>query len=143
MAWRRDRKIRFSLKNSGRPKHPQCIRFVIFADAKNQICRIWSWCRLIGFVYFLLQAEDGIRDWSVTGVQTCALPIWPILLQMGPDFAPDELPALERFVPTLPDDLRFAIELRRKEWMGSDVLPHLLELLARHKIGRASCRERV
>src|ERR1019366_9844087 len=23
------------------------------------------------------QAEDGIRDWSVTGVQTCALPIWP------------------------------------------------------------------
>src|SRR5258706_6065928 len=24
---------------------------------------------------FLFQAEDGIRDWSVTGVQTCALPI--------------------------------------------------------------------
>src|SRR5262249_57804368 len=22
------------------------------------------------------QAEDGIRDWSVTGVQTCALPIF-------------------------------------------------------------------
>src|SRR5262249_56878703 len=26
-------------------------------------------------VAFFLQAEDGIRDWSVTGVQTCALPI--------------------------------------------------------------------
>src|SRR3989339_1968954 len=26
------------------------------------------------FKYFF-QAEDGIRDWSVTGVQTCALPI--------------------------------------------------------------------
>ena len=25
---------------------------------------------------FFFQAEDGIRDWSVTGVQTCALPIW-------------------------------------------------------------------
>src|SRR5258706_356769 len=24
---------------------------------------------------FLFRAEDGIRDWSVTGVQTCALPI--------------------------------------------------------------------
>src|SRR5258706_4812083 len=24
---------------------------------------------------FCFQAEDGIRDWSVTGVQTCALPI--------------------------------------------------------------------
>src|SRR5262249_59459229 len=23
------------------------------------------------------EAEDGIRDWSVTGVQTCALPILP------------------------------------------------------------------
>src|SRR5438093_11095130 len=27
------------------------------------------------FLYFFFQAEDGIRDWSVTGVQTCALPI--------------------------------------------------------------------
>src|ERR1019366_9638939 len=25
------------------------------------------------------QAEDGIREWSVTGVQTCALPIWQIV----------------------------------------------------------------
>ena len=25
---------------------------------------------------FFFQAEDGIRDWSVTGVQTCALPIF-------------------------------------------------------------------
>src|SRR5699024_11462186 len=28
------------------------------------------------FVYFFFQAEDGIRDRNVTGVQTCALPIW-------------------------------------------------------------------
>src|SRR5690606_41095754 len=27
-------------------------------------------------VYFFFQAEDGIRDFHVTGVQTCALPIW-------------------------------------------------------------------
>src|SRR5260370_39358992 len=26
---------------------------------------------------FFFKAEDGIRDSSVTGVQTCALPIWP------------------------------------------------------------------
>src|SRR5262249_59017016 len=26
-------------------------------------------------VFFFFQAEDGIRDWSVTGVQPCALPI--------------------------------------------------------------------
>src|SRR5258706_15638471 len=28
-------------------------------------------------LFFFFQAEDGIRDWSVTGVQTCALPICP------------------------------------------------------------------
>src|SRR2546428_4434998 len=27
-------------------------------------------------VFFFFQAEDGIRDLIVTGVQTCALPIW-------------------------------------------------------------------
>src|SRR5437879_8414780 len=29
------------------------------------------------FFFFFFQAEDGIRDTSVTGVQTCALPISP------------------------------------------------------------------
>src|SRR2546430_13511359 len=29
-------------------------------------------CHLV----FFFQAEDGIRDLTVTGVQTCALPIW-------------------------------------------------------------------
>src|SRR5437016_10805491 len=32
------------------------------------------------FFFFFFQAADGIRDWSVTGVQTCAL---PILVCMG------------------------------------------------------------
>src|SRR5258707_9974646 len=30
---------------------------------------------LAGFLFFFFQAEDGIRDIGVTGVQTCALPI--------------------------------------------------------------------
>src|SRR6266436_5765953 len=30
----------------------------------------------IVFVFFFFQAEDGIRDVAVTGVQTCALPIY-------------------------------------------------------------------
>src|SRR5256885_748830 len=29
----------------------------------------------VGFMVFFFQAEDGIRDYKVTGVQTCALPI--------------------------------------------------------------------
>src|SRR2546427_1426250 len=29
----------------------------------------------VGSLFFFFQAEDGIRDLTVTGVQTCALPI--------------------------------------------------------------------
>ena len=31
---------------------------------------------MLGIVFFFFQAEDGIRDRLVTGVQTCALPIF-------------------------------------------------------------------
>src|SRR3712207_7113959 len=31
---------------------------------------------LFSFFFFFFQAEDGIRDIGVTGVQTCALPIY-------------------------------------------------------------------
>src|SRR5262249_57277200 len=34
-------------------------------------------------VFFFFQAEDGIRDWSVTGVQTCALPICEVSVEGG------------------------------------------------------------
>src|SRR2546425_6571219 len=34
-------------------------------------------CMYFFFFFFFFQAEDGIRDKLVTGVQTCALPIYP------------------------------------------------------------------
>src|SRR2546430_12296457 len=34
-----------------------------------------SWYVLVLCLFFFVQAEDGIRDLTVTGVQTCALPI--------------------------------------------------------------------
>src|SRR5205823_10133522 len=39
---------------------------------------------ILFFVFFFFQAEDGIRDKLVTGVQTCAL---PILVCKGRDFS--------------------------------------------------------
>jgi len=36
---------------------------------------LFSFTSAIFFDFFFFQAEDGIRDTSVTGVQTCALPI--------------------------------------------------------------------
>src|SRR5215467_4139689 len=37
-------------------------------------------------IFFFFQAEDGIRDYKVTGVQTCALPIYP---RQAKAFIPD------------------------------------------------------
>src|SRR5438093_9924986 len=61
---------------------------------------------LIFFVFFF-QAEDGIRDWSVTGVQTCALPIsWQSLRRLGRESeAAHKSTLAERVTTTRPEDL--------------------------------------
>src|SRR5256885_7253169 len=38
-------------------------------------CYYWERALRRGVIFFFFQAEDGIRDYKVTGVQTCALPI--------------------------------------------------------------------
>src|SRR5688500_19537029 len=40
-------------------------------------------------MYCFFQAEDGIRDYKVTGVQTCALPIFKQVLELH-TLNPDE-----------------------------------------------------
>src|SRR5258707_6557944 len=46
----------------------------------------------VRYVFFFFQAEDGIRDIGVTGVQTCALPI-SLQLSLGRHVAIKVLPA--------------------------------------------------
>src|SRR5258706_1092250 len=50
---------------------------------------------------FFFQAEDGIRDWSVTGVQTCALPI-----SLDRDFMTTKV-----YKPTLREEFLLWLEL--------------------------------
>src|SRR5256885_11757349 len=51
---------------------------ILYLDARqDDVC----------FVFFF-QAEDGIRDYKVTGVQTCALPICPTVACRNEDGAP-------------------------------------------------------
>src|SRR5207253_6090492 len=94
------------------------------------------------------QAEDGIRDGHVTGVQTCALPIyykaakasrvphldWESNIQAGIQDAQSALGS-----SYAPPPKSCTVQLRRRilGWRKT-VLPK-----ARSKIGRASCRERV
>ena len=68
---------------------------------------------------FFFQAEDGIRDTSVTGVQTCALPILP---KAG-------------FIPQ--DENGGDYRREKNDWDKRD------HKFPKNKIGRASCRERV
>jgi uncharacterized protein YecE (DUF72 family) len=57
----------------------------------------------------------------------------PILIQLGPDFTPDERPALAGFLSLLPRDLQFAVELRQRGWIDEG----LLALLADHSVALA------
>src|SRR2546430_7942286 len=48
-------------------------------DCVNLYVGMWVVVKVVDDVllfYFFFQAEDGIRDLTVTGVQTCALPIY-------------------------------------------------------------------
>src|SRR5260370_13151808 len=44
-----------------------------------RLCMVHFVSVVVCFSFFFFQAEDGIRDSSVTGVQTCALPIFLLL----------------------------------------------------------------
>src|SRR3712207_9587386 len=78
------------------------------------------------FLFFFFQAEDGIRDIGVTGVQTCALPIFTLLF------------AVLTSNRTL--GISAAIGVAVALLFGLVVLPAALVCV---QIGRASCRERV
>src|SRR5439155_16396570 len=51
----------------------------------------------VSYTFFFFQAEDGIRDGHVTGVQTCALPIWHAHQLLGAEGLLVEVDGLRRF----------------------------------------------
>src|SRR5947209_58496 len=50
-------------------------------------------------LFFFFQAEDGIRDIGVTGVQTCALPICALVLQALAGHDPRDPASASRPIP--------------------------------------------
>lgn len=84
----------------------------------------------------LRDADDLLRDF-LDRARQLGPKLGPILLQLGPDFAPEELPAIQQFLPNLPPDLRFALEVRQSQWTRPDVLPRLLALLEQHRVALA------
>src|SRR5437867_8128992 len=92
--------------------------------------------RLLFFFFF--QAEDGIRDRTVTGVQTCALPI---------SFDPGSASRWRRHeVAFGATSLSATACVVRTDLSDAELAAALYDGLARREhweIGRASCRERV
>src|SRR5690606_39716719 len=86
-------------------------------------------------VYFFFQAENGIRDIHVTGVQTCALPI-----SLGPPARADLLAVEEhgRVVLLALADHHATLEVDRAEERA-----HRVDRGAVGEIGSASSRARV
>src|SRR5690606_39804507 len=92
------------------------------------------------------QAEDGIRDFHVTGVQTCALPILGLDIRTVGDMGelPDALPVfLFPDVPLTMETLRIILPVSATLAVVG-LLESLMtaQIVEDMKIGRASCRER-
>src|SRR5699024_11329493 len=84
-------------------------------------------------VFFFFQAEDGIRDRNVTGVQTCALPIWG---SRGRN-------PIERVSPSVRFFGYFLSAQKVTRIRAGEAREPSNRMAAIREIGRASCRERV
>src|SRR5207245_8344400 len=92
------------------------------------------------------QAEDGIRDATVTGVQTCALPIFgttAIAANSSHHQSVNRVAEGLRITARSPDGIVEAVEASDPAWWMVAVQWHPEELTGTaEEIGRASCRER-
>src|SRR5690606_40652702 len=90
------------------------------------------------FRLFFFQAEDGIRDFHVTGVQTCALPI------LMPNHPKSHIVMICTGTGSAP--MRAMTEWRRRlrktGKFESGKLMLFFGARTQEEIGRASCRER-
>jgi uncharacterized protein YecE (DUF72 family) len=60
-----------------------------------------------------------------------------VLIQLPPDFSPRSWDALERFIPALPSDIRFAVEFRDDAWLGGEFRDRVLDLFKERGVALA------
>src|SRR5437867_6329419 len=90
-------------------------------------------------ISFFFQAEDGIRDRTVTGVQTCALPI--LIFAALPSPVPVQKTKITIIGVEFEGETPLSDALRAQ--LVEDIEHSELWVTPEAQIGRASCRERV
>src|SRR5699024_11759339 len=91
-------------------------------------------------LFFFFQAEDGIRDRTVTGVQTCALPISDLLQRVRRGAGPFRIPAAQFSDPFV---IQPVMEPRKLPGRADRFRLLADVTFPSAEIGRASCRERL
>src|SRR5690349_22177117 len=90
--------------------------------------------------FFFFQAEDGIRDLYVTGVQTCALPIWAQVWADTIRACADAVPGID--VEVLPSDFKGGErDIATVLDAAPTVFAHNLERSEERRVGK-ECRSR-
>src|SRR5207253_6389046 len=88
------------------------------------------------YFFFFFQAEDGIRDGHVTGVQTCALPI------SNASECTSRVLRLRAFTPSRSGSHALAASSSLSSCTSNSTAIPSSRASCRSEIGRASCRER-
>src|SRR5688572_32646706 len=63
--------------------HLTCILYVVVEISLSFSFLFYTCCNYF-FFFFFFQAEDGIRDLTVTGVHKCAIPISAVAIRPAP-----------------------------------------------------------
>lgn len=66
-----------------------------------------------------LQNVEEVTDQFLAGVSEFGKFLGPCFLQLGENFTPAQLPVLEAYLKTLPEDFKVFVELRHKDWFGN------------------------
>ena len=115
-----------------------------YAVPPSKTIRGWAQRTPPGFIFSLKLPQEITHERRFRGAEDVAKEFFdrvrelddklgPVLIQLGPEFRPVELPALAKFLPLLPEDIAFAIEFRDRGWIHDGVIA----LLSEHNVALA------
>lgn len=116
--------------------HPDTFRrWADEADPRFEFCLKFP--RVVSHDCELVDCEEPLKQFLI-GLEILAAAgrLGPTFLQLGPSFAPDQFPALLRFLDGLPKDYAYAVEVRHLDWFKGDPQSRLFDMLQQRGVDR-------